>query len=48
MRHCTTSWKVVGWNFSQAFRPHYGTGFDTATNRNEYQEYLLGLKVDGA
>jgi hypothetical protein len=34
------------WNFSltQAFQPHYGTGDDSATNRNEYQEYFLGSK----
>ena len=31
------------WEFSltKFFRPHYGPGFDTASNRNEYQEYLL-------
>ena len=26
------------------FRPHYGPGVDSASNRNEYQEYFLGLK----
>jgi hypothetical protein len=25
------------WNFS-SFQPHYGTGVDSASNRNEYQE----------
>jgi len=32
------------WNFSLTlfFRPHYGPGFDSASNRNEYQEYFLG------
>ena len=31
------------WNFSltQSFRPHYGPGVDSASNRNEYQEYFL-------
>ena len=31
------------WNFSltQSFRPHYGPGVDSASNRNEYQEYSL-------
>ena len=29
-------------NFS--FRPHYGPGVDSASNRNEYQEYFLGDK----
>jgi hypothetical protein len=34
------------WNFSltQSFRPHCGPGVDSASNRNEYQEYLLGGK----
>ena len=34
------------WNFSlsQSFRPHYGPGIDSASNRNEYQEYLLGVR----
>jgi hypothetical protein len=28
------------WNFSltYSFRPHYGPGVDSASNRNEYQE----------
>ena len=36
------------WNFSltQSFRPHYGPGVDSASNRNEYQEYFLGGKDD--
>ena len=38
------------WNFSLTYslRPHYGTGFDSASNRNEYQEYFLGVKAAGA
>jgi hypothetical protein len=28
--------------------PHYGPAFDSATNRNEYQEYFLGVKAAGA
>ena len=34
------------WNFSltQSFRPHYGPRVDSASNRNEYQEYFLGGK----
>ena len=27
---------------------HYGPGVDSAFNRNEYQEYFLGVKVAGA
>jgi hypothetical protein len=31
------------WNISTStsFRSHYGPGFDSASNRNEYQEYFL-------
>ena len=38
------------WNFSltQVFRPPYGPGVDSASNRNEYQEYFLGVKAAGA
>jgi len=34
------------WRFSLTyfFRPHYDPGIDTASNRNEYQEYFLGSK----
>ena len=37
------------WNFSltQSFRPHYGLGVDSASNRNEYQEYFVGVKAAG-
>jgi len=27
---------------------HYGPGFDSASNRNEYQEDFLGIKAVGA
>jgi hypothetical protein len=33
-RHCNFS-------LTQPFRPHYGPGVDSASNRNEYQEYFL-------
>jgi hypothetical protein len=29
---------------TQSFQPHYGPGVDSASNRNEYQEYFLGRK----
>ena len=34
------------WNFSLtfSFRPHYGTGVESVSNRNEYQECFLGDK----
>jgi len=33
---------------TQSFWPHYGLGVDSTSNRNEYQEYFLGVKVAGA
>jgi hypothetical protein len=38
------------WNFSltESLRPHYGPGVDSASNRNEYQEYFLEVKAAGA
>ena len=38
------------WNFSltYSFRPHYGPGVDSASNKNEYQEYFLRVKAAGA
>jgi len=34
------------WNFSLtwSFRPHYDPGVDSASDRNEYQEYFMGGK----
>jgi len=34
------------WNLSltQPFRPHSGPGVYSASNKNEYQEYFLGVK----
>jgi len=29
---------------TQFFWPLYGPGVDSASNRNEYQEYFLGVK----
>jgi len=38
------------WNFSvtQSYQSHCGPGVNSASNRNEYQVYLLGVKVVGA
>jgi len=38
------------WKFSltYSFRPHYGPGVDSASNRTEYQEYFLGVIAAGA
>ena len=30
------------------FRSHYGPGVDTASNRNEYHVYFLGVQAAGA
>ena len=32
----------------KSFGSHYGPGVDSASNRNEYQEYFLGVKAGGA
>jgi len=32
----------------KSFRSHYGPGVNSASNRNEYQEYFLGVKTAGA
>jgi len=31
-----------------SFRSQYGPGLDSTSNRNEYQEYFLGVKAAGA
>ena len=38
------------WNFSLtlSFRLPSGPGVDSASNRNEYQDYFLGIKAAGA
>jgi len=56
LRCCATNRKVAGTipagvsGFSidiKSFRSHYGLGVDSASNRNEYQEYFLGVKAAG-
>jgi hypothetical protein len=53
LKHCPYKPEVRGfdsrrsyWNFSvtQSFLPHYGPEFDSACNRNYYQQYFLGGK----
>jgi len=55
LRHWAISYKPKGrvfdsrwndWNFSliHFFRRYYGPGVDSASNRNDYQEYFLGGK----
>ena len=54
---CATNRKVVGsipagvsgfFIGIKSFRSHYGPWVDSASNRNEYQEYFLGIKEAGA
>jgi len=42
------SWKLEIFIDIKSFRSHYGPGVDSASNRNEYQEHLLGVKAAGA
>ena len=57
LRCCATNQKVAGSIAAcvsgffidiRSFRSHYGPGVDSASNRNEYQEYFLGVKEAGA
>ena len=32
----------------KSFRSHYGPGVDSDSNRNNYQEYFLGINAAGA
>ena len=57
LRYCATNLKVAGsipacvsgfFIDTKSFRLHYGPGIDSASNRNEYQEYFLGAKAAGA
>ena len=35
----------LNFSLTQSFRPHYGLGVDSTSNRNEYQEYILVVKT---
>jgi len=57
LRCCATNRKVAGSipaDVSEffidiiSFLSHYGPGVDSASNRNEYQEYFLEVKAAGA
>jgi len=57
LRCCATNWKVAGSIAAgvggffidvKSFQSHYGPGVDLVSNRNEYQEYFLGVKAAGA
>ena len=38
----------LDFSLTKSFQSHYGPGVDSASNRNEHQEYFLGVKVAGA
>ena len=57
LRCCATIRKVAGsipaavsgfFIDIKSYRSHYGPGVDSASNRNEYREYFLGVKATGA
>ena len=57
LKCCATNSKVAGSIAAgvsgffidiKSFRTHYGPGVDSASNRNEYQEYFLRVKAAGA
>jgi len=57
LRCCVTNRKVAGsipagvigfFIDIKSFRSHYGPGIYSACNRNEHQEYFLGVKAAGA
>ena len=57
LRCCATNWKVAGsipagvkgfFIDIKSFRSHYDPGVESASNRNGYREYFLGLKAAGA
>ena len=56
LRRCATNRKVAGSIAAsvggflidiKSFRSHYGPGVDSASDRNEYQEHFLGVKMVG-
>ena len=47
LRCCATNRKDAG-SIPAGVRSHYGPGFDSASNINEYHEHFLGVKADGA
>jgi len=57
LRCCVTNRKVAGsipagisgfFIYIKSCRSHYGPAVDSASNRNEYQDYFLGVKAAGA
>jgi hypothetical protein len=38
----------LDFSLTSSCRPYCGPGVDSASNRNEYKEYFLGVKAGGA
>jgi hypothetical protein len=47
-RGIDSRWCHGNFPLTLSFRPHYDSGVDSASNRNEYQEYFLTVKAAGA
>jgi hypothetical protein len=41
-----SQWRTSDFSLTQSFRPHYGPGVDSASDRNEYQGSSLESKGD--
>ena len=48
LRCCATNRKVAGSIPAGVIGSHYGPAVNSASDRNEYQEHFLGVKVAGA
>ena len=57
LRYCATNRKIAGsiragvtgiFIDIKSFRSHYGSGVDSASNRNEYQQHFPVVKTVGA
>jgi len=56
LKCCATNLKVAGsisavvsgfFIDTKSFRSHHGPGVDSASSRNEYQEYFMGVNAAG-
>jgi hypothetical protein len=47
-REFDSRWCLSNFSATISFRSHYGPGVDTASDRNEYQMFFLGVKAAGA
>jgi hypothetical protein len=47
-RGIDSRWCHLNFSLTYSFRSHYDPGVDSSSNRNEYQEYFLGVKAAGA